>query len=47
MHPFLKEYHDYVEEDYPDIKETFDQSFEDDALSENDLRQLVFNELKE
>lgn len=24
MHPFLKEYHDYIDEDYPDIKSKFD-----------------------
>ena len=37
-HPFLKEYHDYIDEDYPDIDKKFDQDFEDPNLDENALR---------
>jgi serine/threonine protein kinase len=38
MHPFLKEYHDYAAEDYPDIEKKFDQDFEDPNLTEHDLK---------
>ena len=44
-HPFFKEYHEYVDEDYPDIEEKFDQSFEDHKMTESDLKELVFKEL--
>lgn len=33
-HPFFKEYHDYIEEDYGDIEEQFKQDFEDQKISE-------------
>ncbi len=31
-HPFLEEYHEHVEEDYPDITTKFEQDFEDPDL---------------
>ena len=37
-HPYLKDYHDYAEEDYPDIDRQFDQSFEELSMSEQDMR---------
>jgi serine/threonine protein kinase len=36
-HPYLKEYHEYFEEDFPPKTERFDQSFEDSALEEVEL----------
>ena len=46
LHPFLKEYHEYIEEDYPDIEKKFDQDFEDPNVEENALRQLVYEEVQ-
>jgi len=44
-HPYLREYHEYVDEDFP-IKETkFDQSFEDNSLSLEELQNLVQDEI--
>jgi serine/threonine protein kinase len=37
-HNYLKEYHDYIEEDYPDIDKKFYQDFEDPNMDENSLR---------
>jgi serine/threonine protein kinase len=36
-HPYMKEYHEYFDEDFPKIEKKFDQSFEDQSLSEADL----------
>jgi len=47
-HPFFKDYHEYIEEDFPDIKgREFDQSFEEPDLSEIELLRLIYHELKE
>mmetsp|Transcript_10106 Transcript_10106/g.10060 ORF Transcript_10106/g.10060 Transcript_10106/m.10060 type:complete len:233 (+) Transcript_10106:672-1370(+) len=45
-HPYLKDYADFGEEDYPDIERHFDQSFENPDLKEEDLKMTVFNEVK-
>lgn len=44
-HPYLKEYHEYVDEDFPAIEKKFDQSFEDNALNDEQLQQLVQDEI--
>lgn len=36
-HPYLKEYHEYINEDFPAIDKQFDQSYEDNSLGEADL----------
>jgi len=33
-HPYLKEYHEYFNEDFPKIDCKFDQSFENNSLTE-------------
>ena len=45
-HPFLKDYHDYIEEDYPDIEKKFEQDFEDPDLKDADMKWLVFEEIQ-
>lgn len=45
-HPFLKEYHDYIDEDYPDIVSKFEQDFEDPDLKEEDMKWLVYEEVQ-
>jgi mitogen-activated protein kinase 1/3 len=44
-HPFLKEYNDYTDEDYPDIDKKFEQDFEDPDLKEADMKWLVYEEI--
>ena len=46
-HPFFKEYHDYIEEDYPDIEEKFMQDFEDPTMTEEEMKEMIFAELQE
>lgn len=36
-HPYLKEYHEYVDEDFPLVQKKFDQSFEDNSLTDEQL----------
>lgn len=40
-HPYLKDYHEFVDEDFPKVEKKFDQSFEDQAMQEADLQKLV------
>lgn len=46
-HPYFVEYHDYMEEDFPDATKQFDQIFEDPELLEKDLLALIFKELQD
>lgn len=46
MHPYLEEYHEYIEEEYCDIDRVFVQDFEEPSLKEEDLKTLIFEEIK-
>jgi mitogen-activated protein kinase 1/3 len=45
-HPFLKEYHEYIDEDYPSVNRKFEQDFEDPDLKEDDMKWLVYEEVQ-
>ena len=44
-HPFLKEYHEYIDDEFPDIQNKFEQDFEDPDLKDEDMKWLVFEEI--